>query len=117
MFLRDDGDAAERLELGRDLGARRSATTLTTPGTFERRGVVEARDLAAEDRRPRDHGVEHAVEPRVDAVDRRAGGDVAVVDQADLVLADVAEARSGSLSRTLSRAGTGSSAAAAASSP
>ena len=55
--------------------------------------VVVARDGAAVHRRPRDDGVEHPVEPRVDAVLRLAGRDVAAVDQLQLALADVAELR------------------------
>ena len=54
-------------------------------------GVVEAHDLAAVDGRAGDEGVEHPVEAGVDAVHRLADGEVVVVDEADLALADVAE--------------------------
>ncbi len=52
---------------------------------------IELGDLAAVDRRAGDDGVDHAVETRVDAVVRTAGGDVEVVDEADLALADIAK--------------------------
>ena len=88
--LPDDRDAAQRVEVGRAGGAldRHHAHDA---GHLERVGVVEARDLPAVDGWPRDDGVEHAVEPRVLAVLRLAGRDVAGVDQLQLALADVAE--------------------------
>src|SRR5437764_1040143 len=56
------------------------------------RGVV-LRDLAAVDRRARHDRVEHAGEPRVDAVLGLAAHDVGSVEQLQVALADVAEAR------------------------
>ena len=71
----------------------RSRTTFTHARHLERLGGVEARHLAAVHRRARDDGVEHAGQPRVDAVLGLAGRDVAAVDQLQLALADVAELR------------------------
>ncbi len=88
----DDGDAAQGIELGRS----RASLDRDDPDDtrdLERIAVVVARDRAAVDRRARDDGVEHVGKPRVDAVLRLAGRDVAAVDQLDLPLADVAELR------------------------
>ena len=38
-------------------------TIFSTPGIFEGFGIVERDDLAAEHRRPCDHGVYHALHP------------------------------------------------------
>ena len=89
---RDDGDAAERIELGRR-GARLDLDHAHHAGHLERFGGVVALDLAAVHRRTRDDGIEHAVEPRVDAVPGLAGRDVPRVDRLELALADVAELR------------------------
>src|SRR5437764_970857 len=56
------------------------------------RGIVLG-DLAPIDRRARHHRVEHAGEPRVDTVLGLAARDVGTIDQLQLALADVAEAR------------------------
>ena len=48
-------------------------------------------DLAAVHRRARDHGEQHAVEQRIDAVGGAAGNDIRTVDEAHLALADIAE--------------------------
>src|SRR5262249_33341713 len=88
----DDGDTAQRIELDR----RRAGLDLHDPDharDLERLGGVEARDGATEHRWPRHYRVEHAVEPRVDAVLRLARHDVLAIDQLQLALADVAELR------------------------
>ena len=89
---RDHGDAAERIELRR---ARRGVDLhdLHDARHLERRGRVDAHDLAAEHLRSRDHGVEHAGQARVHAVLRLAGDDVLRVDELQLARADVAELR------------------------
>ncbi len=83
---------------------------------FERRGGVEAHDLAAVDLRSRDDGVEHAGQPRVHAVLRLAGGDVRRIDELQLAGADVAKLRR-ILEPDRVRAGSGMLAAALASAP
>ena len=88
--LGDDGDAADRLELGRDLG-RVDLEHLDYAGDLHGLGIVVARHLAAEDRRAGNEGVEHPVETGIEAVHGLAGGEVLVVDGADLALADELE--------------------------
>ena len=88
----DDGHAAQRVELGRGR-ASLDGYDPDDARDLERLAVVVARDRPAVDRRARDDSVEHVGEPRVDAVLRLAGSDVATVDQLDLPLADVAELR------------------------
>src|SRR5262249_22587675 len=87
---REDGDAADRIEHGR----RRAALDLQDAldaRHLERFRGIEARHLAAVDWGTRHDGVEHPIEPGVDAVLRLAGGDVPAVNQLQLTLADVAE--------------------------
>ncbi|SST12513.1 Uncharacterised protein [Acinetobacter baumannii] len=88
--LRHHGDPAQRLELGRDRPAL-DLDHLDHPRHLQRRGGVVALELAAVDRRPGDHGVEHVVEARVEAEAGAAIDDIGAVDGARHVLADVAE--------------------------
>src|SRR5262249_57336234 len=83
-------DAAHRIEVR----GRRAVVDLHDPldaRHLQRFGGIEARHLAAVHGRTGDDGVEHAWQPRVDAVSRLAGGDVPAVDELDLPLADVAD--------------------------
>ena len=76
----DDRDAADRIEVGR----RRAGLDLHDllhARHFERLGSVEARYLAAVHGGTRHDGVQHPVEPGVDAVLGLAAHDVAAVDQ------------------------------------
>ena len=66
-------------------------TIFSTPGTFIAARRVERGDLAADHRRPRDHGVLHARQRGVLAVLRLAGRDVEQVGDRHVALADVAE--------------------------
>ncbi len=62
-------------------------------GHLQRGGGVEALQRRAEDRRARDHGVEHVGQHDVLPIDRAAGGHRHAVDQLGLLLADVAKLR------------------------
>src|SRR5207245_7100488 len=87
---RKDRDATDRIEVG----GRRAGLDLHDalhPRHLERLGRVEARHLAAVDWGTRHDGVQHSVQPGVDAVLRLAGRDVAAVDQLQLPFADVTE--------------------------
>mmetsp|Transcript_15247 Transcript_15247/g.42032 ORF Transcript_15247/g.42032 Transcript_15247/m.42032 type:complete len:605 (-) Transcript_15247:1321-3135(-) len=88
--LGHDDHAAQRLELGRRWRAC-DLEHLDDAGQPQRVRRVERFDLAAKHRRPGDHGVEHAGQPRVDAVLRAAGDDHLGVHQIAVLLADVAE--------------------------
>ena len=91
-IARDDGDATQRIELGRRR-ARLDLHHAHDSGHLERRGGVEAHHLAAVHGWTRDDRVEHAGQARVDAVLGLAGHDVASIDELHHVLADVAELR------------------------
>ena len=86
----EHGDATDRVELGGSRTAfdRHDALDARHLERFRR---IEARHLAAVHGRTRDDGVQHAVEPGVDAVLRLPGRDVAAVDQLQLTFPDVAE--------------------------
>ena len=69
------------------------ANTLTTPGHLHRFCGIEALHLAAQHRRARDDGVQHAWQADVDAVLRLAVDDDGPIRERRVVLADVAERR------------------------
>ena len=64
---------------------------LDDAGHLERLLRVVGCDLAAVHRRARDHGEQHAIEQRIDAVGGAAADDIRTVDKPHFALADVAE--------------------------